>query len=126
MCEQQLAKISIYTIQYCCEFIKRVLLYKVVLLITKLTRQVRIINTYSTYRTSTICPHSATFPFKPHLLPSSISDLHDGSHLVGSHDGIPGSSTRVESIRSRGSWDRKKLLSNKTEIKSQQCLNTLV
>ena len=30
------------------------------LLITKPTRQVRIINTYSTYRTSTICLHSAT------------------------------------------------------------------
>ena len=34
-----------------------------------LTRQVRIINTYSTYRTSTICPHSATSPLKPHLQP---------------------------------------------------------
>ena len=32
------------------------------LLITKLTRQVCIINTYSTYRTSSICIHTATFP----------------------------------------------------------------
>ena len=48
-------------------------IFLIELLITKLTRQVCIINTYSTYRTSSICIHTATSPPQAPFAVSTIA-----------------------------------------------------
>jgi len=71
-------------------------IFLIELLITKLTRQVCIINTYSTYRTSSICIHTATSPPQaPFVVTHSVdyilknSRIHGNSKYEFQKSGIP-------------------------------------